>query len=250
MHRFLNVRALGLALVGLMLMAVMGWLGWWQFTVYDQHQRADAQAALRQPPVPLSTVIGPDSAFPADGVGRPVTVSGTFLAGQQIYVRNLPGATHRYAVVTPLVTSGGSAILVVRGSHDERTAAAPAGTVSVRGVLEPSVDAGGPPNAQRIADGLSVSALVGAVGPDLYSGYLLQQSSTPAQQPALSPVPPPLPDPSRWSGVRNLLYACQWWVFAGFVAFMWWRMTGDLAATARKRADTPDADSGSLTPLR
>jgi len=37
----------------------------------------------------------------------------------------------------------------------------------------------------------------------------------------------PTPDPSRWAGIRNLLYAFQWWLFAGFVAFMWWRVVGD-----------------------
>jgi hypothetical protein len=55
-------------------------------------------------------------------------------------------------------------------------------------------------------------------------------------------VPPPLPDPSRWSGIRNLLYACQWWVFAAFVAFMWWRMTDDVAL------GEPDSDDASERP--
>lgn len=248
MHRFVNPRALGLALLGLILMGVMGWLGRWQFSVYDDHQHAQAVATLHEPPIPLGRVLGRDAAFPAAGVGRPVTVSGTYLAGEQLYVRHLAGSSHRYAVVTPLVTANGSAVLVVRGSRDTLGAAPPPGRVTVRGVLEPSGD-GRPPNSQRVANGLSISSLVGAVTPDLYSGYVVQQVSTPRQAPKLDPVVPPLPNPSRWAGLRNLLYACQWWVFAVFVAFMWWRMTGDLQAQEHSRAPAADAGSDSLSPL-
>ncbi len=225
MHRFLNPRALGLAAVGLLLIAAMIWLGFWQFRVYDNHQHADAKAALAKPIVPLGALLGPDDAFPSDAVSRPVRVSGRYLPTNQIYVRHLPGAADRYAVATPLVTASGSAIMVVRGSSESPSAAAPAGRVMVSGILEPSGESGGSPNAARIADGLSISSLVNSVRPDLYSGYLVLRSSNPEQSPNLAPVTPPLPDPSRWSGLRNLLYACQWWVFALFVVFMWWRMT-------------------------
>jgi cytochrome oxidase assembly protein ShyY1 len=227
-HRFLSPKALGLAAIGLVLMAAMTWLGLWQFGVYDDHQHAEAVAALHQPPVPLDTLLGPDDPFPGSGVGRPVDATGTYRAAEQVYVRHLPGSPERYAVATPLLTDTGSAIMVVRGSAAAPHAAVPAGTVTVRGILEPVTTSGGPPNADRVTDGLSIAGLVDSVRPDLYSGYLLLRSSTPAQQ-GLQRVAPPLPDPSRWSGVRNLLYACQWWVFALFVAFMWWRMTGDAA---------------------
>lgn len=226
MHRFLNPKALGLAVIGLLLMAAMAWLGWWQFGVYDDHQHAEAEAALRQPAVPLDSLLGPDDPFPSDGVGRPVEVAGTYRPAEQVYVRNLPGATGRFAVATPLLTATGSAILVVRGSVAAPHASVPVGPVAVHGVLEPVTTTGGPPDAAGITDGLSISGLVDSIRPDLYSGYVLLRSSTPPQS-ELRPVVPSLPDPSRWSGVRNLLYACQWWVFALFVAFMWWRMTDD-----------------------
>jgi surfeit locus 1 family protein len=228
-RRFLNPKALALGLVGLVLMGVMVVLGLWQLSVYDDHQHANAQAALSKPAVPLDSLLGPDDAFPSDGVSRPVTVSGRYLVGEQVYVENLPGATKRYAVTTPLLTATGSAVIVVRGSRDLSSAAAPTGHVTLTGILEPSVETGSAPDAAGVTDGLSIASLVNSVRPDLYSGYVLLRSSTPLQSPALAPVTPPLPDPSRWSGVRNLLYACQWWVFALFVAFMWWRMTEDMA---------------------
>ena len=101
----LNARALGLAAVGLVLIAAMTWLGFWQFGVYADHQRAQAQAAIAEPVVPLDSLLEPDDAFPADGVSRPVSATGTYLPQDQIYVRHLAGSTRRYAVVTPLVTT-------------------------------------------------------------------------------------------------------------------------------------------------
>ncbi len=229
LSRFLNARALGLAAVGLVLIAAMTWLGFWQFSVYDNHQHADAEAALAKPVVPLDSMLGPDQAFPFDAVSRPVSLTGTYLAQDQIYVRHLAGSSDRYAVATPLLTATGSAIMVVRGSSDTPHAPVPKGAVTVSGILEPATDSARPPDAAGITQVLSVSSLVNTVRPDLYSGYVLLRSSDPRQSPALTPVTPPLPNPSRWSGLRNLLYACQWWVFALFVVFMWWRMTEDLA---------------------
>ncbi len=86
-HRFLNPKALGLALVGLVLMAVMVWLGMWQLGVYQDHQHRTAEAVLQRPPVPLADVLGPDAAFPSDGVSRPVIATGTYRADEQVYVR-------------------------------------------------------------------------------------------------------------------------------------------------------------------
>ncbi len=246
--RFL--RALGLALVALVLMSAMVWLGLWQFHVYDDHQRADALAALHRPPVPLDSVLGRDAAFPADGTGQPITVSGTFLPAEQVYVRGMPGATNRYAVVTPLLTANGSAVLVVRGAQEHLGSPAADGQVTVGGILEPSQSNGAPIDSRRVTNALTVSSLVNAVGPDLYSGYVLQVSSSPAPTPALTPVAPTLPTASRWSGIKNLLYACQWWVFAGFVAFMWWRITYDRSDREAAVAEPAEADTGSLTPLR
>jgi cytochrome oxidase assembly protein ShyY1 len=227
-HRLVSPKAWALGAVGLVLMGVMTWLGLWQLHVYDDQQHDAARAALHRPEVPLDSLLGPDDAFPAEGTGRPVTATGTYLRTAQLYVRHLPGASQPYAVVTPLVTATGSAILVVRGAAATPGAAAPAGRVAITGVLEPARDSGRPPNSSRVTDSLSISGLVDSVRPDLYSGYVLLTSSTPHQRPSLAPVAPQLPNPSRWTGIRNLLYACQWWVFAAFVAFMWWRMTTDL----------------------
>lgn len=228
MSRYLTPRALGLAVVAVVLMAAMVVLGFWQLGSYDEKQRTNAASQFARDPSPLDELVGPDDPFPADGVGRPVTLSGQYLADEQLYVDGFAGADARYAVVTPLLTDSGSAVLVVRGAADDPAADVPGGEVSVTGVLEPATDEGAPLDADRVTDGLRISSLVSEVSADLYGGYVV---ATPAASSGLEPVRPDPPTRSRWAGVRNLLYAVQWWLFAAFVAFMWWRVVNDETAT-------------------
>lgn len=222
MRRHLSARGLGLLALAVALIAVMVGLGLWQYGAYDEHQQSDAQALAGQQPVDLGQTLGPDDAFPGDSVGRPVEVSGSYVAADQIYVTDLVGAADHYAVVTPLLTDNGAAILVVRGSTEHLPADVPTGQILVRGLLQPSMDEGSALDADRVATGIRISSLIGDFNQDLYSGYVVLTSSQPAED--LTPVDPPLPDPSRWAGIRNLIYALQWWLFAAFVAFMWWRI--------------------------
>ncbi len=225
MRRFLTPRALGLGLVAALLMSVMVVLGLWQLGVYDAHQRDDARERMQGPPQALDDVLGADDPFPNDAASQAVTVHGHYLADEQIYVRGFEGADHDYAVVTPLLVDNGSVILILRGSADEPSGIPPPGEIELRGVLEPSHATGSALDADRVTDGLRIAALVEGFDEDLYAGYVVLTESTPADQ--LSRVDPPLPDPSRWAGIRNLLYAVEWWVFAAFVAFMWWRIVYD-----------------------
>ena len=45
-----------------------------------------------------------------------------------------------------------------------------------------------------------------------------------------------LPQAGRFTAVRNLLYAFEWWVFGLFAAFIWWRWVRDEAARPDDRA--------------
>ncbi|MDQ3485321.1 MAG: SURF1 family protein [Actinomycetota bacterium] len=230
MRRYLSLRALGLGLVAVVLIVAMVTLGLWQLGAYDDRQATDAATQVERRPVPLDDVMGPDEGFPSDGVGRPVRVIGEFLADEQLYVEELPGSAERYAVVTPLLTDNGAAVLVVRGSSDEASADVPPGDVEVSGSLEPPTTDGAAVDESRVTKGLRVSALVEAVRVDLYGGYVVAYEG--AATSGLTPVVAPTPEPSRWAGIRNLLYAFQWWLFAAFVAFMWWRVVADLDTTA------------------
>jgi surfeit locus 1 family protein len=215
-----TARSIALTVVAAALVAAMAWLGRWQYGAYEDHQNADASAALDRAPVPLDTALGPDAPFPAESVSRPVVVSGRYLPGEQFYVRGMGGG--RFAVATPVLTASGAAIIVVRGAAPAAPVDAPAGSVHVEGVLEPSQGSSSPLDAERVTDGIQIPRLVSDFDEDLYAGYVIATGSDPPD--GLTPVPVPRPDASFWAGIRNLLYAIQWWTFAAFVVFMWWRI--------------------------
>ncbi len=81
----------------------------------------------------------------------------------------------------------------------------------------------------RIAD------LIQRVDQDLYGAYAVatddvagSASATNAGTAGLEPATlEQLPDVGRFTGVRNLLYAVEWWVFGAFAVFMWWRYLRD-----------------------
>ena len=220
-----NARNAGLTAIAALLVVAMTGLGRWQFSAYDQHQSDDSSAVLDRAPVPLDDALGPDAPFPTESVSRPVIVAGRYLGDEQFYVRGL-GGDGRFAVATPVLTSGGAAVIVVRGSASSVPTDAPSGGVRVEGVLEPSQGSAAPLDEARTTNGIQIARLVSSFDEDLYAGYVIKTASDPAH--GLTPVAVPRPEASFWAGIRNLLYALQWWSFAAFVVFMWWRMTGDM----------------------
>jgi cytochrome oxidase assembly protein ShyY1 len=232
----ISARTVGLSAVAAVLVAAMVWLGRWQYDAYDEHQADDAEAVLARPALPLDAVLTADAPFPTDAVSRPVIASGRYVPSEQFYVTGSASAGAALAVVTPLVTDSGSALLVVRGLSDDRAAPPPVGQIEVDGVLEPSDESAAPLSDVRTTDGIQIARLVGTVDEDLYAGYLVARSTNPPDP--LSPAPIPQPDASPWAGFRNLLYALQWWTFAAFVVFMWWRAIRD------PRSNAPRPDNG------
>jgi hypothetical protein len=71
---------------------------------------------------------------------------------------------------------------------------------------------------------LRVADLAQRVDQDLYGGYAIAQQGVdglPAADLAQ------LPDAGRFTAIRNLLYAVEWWVFGGFAVLIWWRWVGE-----------------------
>jgi cytochrome oxidase assembly protein ShyY1 len=101
------------------------------------------------------------------------------------------------------------------------------------GLLQPSEDTGAPDVSTRgdVIPELSVTALLPRAPYDLYGGYVVATARAvpsggkPATGMAgLLPVTVEhLPGVDASTALRNLLYAFQWWVFAAFALFMWWR---------------------------
>ena len=82
----------------------------------------------------------------------------------------------------------------------------------------------------RIADAIQ------RVDQDLYGAYVVAEAAEPAAASrALAPVTPEsLPSPSSSTGLRNLLYAVEWWVFGAFALFVWWRWSRDELQRSRR----------------
>jgi cytochrome oxidase assembly protein ShyY1 len=229
-------------------------LGLWQLSVWQADRTASAVDLTRDRPVPLARVMGGDSAFPGDAVGKPVTFAGTWLPSGSVYVSGkFHGGRRGYWVVTPVMV-GRSAMPVVRGWSPTPHAAAPRGAVEVTGWLEPSEDQGEADVNPRdtVITSMRIASMVQHVNADLYSGFVLgKQVSTSAATAGLSAVrPAPAPQVSIWSGLRNFLYGIQWWVFGGLAVYIWWRWCQDqLTARAEPEPET-EASAEDREPVR
>lgn len=229
----LKPRWLGL-LAGVVVVTVsFALLGLWQLNVARDKGRTEAlEAAPSLPVAPLSQVLRPHTEFPVAATGRRVTTTGTYAGESQLLVagRRLDG-TRGYWVLTPLRVAGSGAVLpVVRGFVSEPAAPRPpAGPVMVTGSLSPGEGpAGSTPSAPGQIGSVDLSVLVNRLPGELYNAFAfaLQEDPAPAVSLAgLRRVPPPaLEHGLAW---RNAAYALQWWVFALFAAYMWFRMVRD-----------------------
>ena len=220
MRRWLRPGLLGLHLFAVAAVGFCVVMGLWQLGVYGGRQ-GDAQKGARQQVVPLADVWQPGQAFTSDLKDQRVSLRGRF-ADDDLRVTRDDGSTW---LVTPFVI-GDHALLVVRG-EGERAPVSDVTELDV--VLEPSEPGGralGPErDGVRTTDAISVPVLINDLPQRLYGGYGIALTST-----GLPLVDPPEPDVSWTVGLRNLAYALQWWVFAAFAAFMWWRMASEQVA--------------------
>lgn len=242
-----TLKVVALTLLAVLSVAAMTVMGFWQLDAYQQRQALDAAETAQADPVPLDRLLGPDQAFTQQAHARPVVVRGEY-ADRQFVVERDEGPDW---AVAPLVTDTGSAILVVRGLVEEPAAAGaensavpapPDGPVRVTGSLQPSEVRGTDPDPRddRVPT-LSTAQLVDAVDTDLYSGFVVLTEQAPPE--TLPRAAPPTPDASFTAGLRNLMYAVQWWVFAGFGVFLWWRMVREETGQTRARATDEAGDA-------
>ncbi|MFF0161748.1 SURF1 family protein [Streptomyces sp. NPDC005263] len=235
MYRFLlTPRWWGINVFVLLAIPFCVFMGSWQLSRFEgrmQDQRsAETQAATsaREAARPLSEMLPVDKATS----GRQVTATGRY--GKQLLI---PGRElddrDGYYVLTLLRVDGGKALPVVRGwlpgSPDPaKVPAAPRGEVTVTGALQASetpgdngVSAqGGLPAGQTAA--ISAASLVNLVPYDVYDAWvtLTRADSGMTAVPAAAPADTGL----DLKAFQNLGYTGEWFVFAGFVVFMWFRL--------------------------
>ena len=209
-------------------------LGAWQLDRAQVHGAAAAERHTAElvaaAAVPLDDVLVPQTTFTGDLVGRKVAVTGTYDAdGQLLVTGRAHDGTTGLLVLTPLTTTDGAVLPVVRGwvATPADADAPPAGTVDVTGYLQASEQAG-----TGVADGrtdaISSAELLNSWGGPIYTGYLVVSSSDPAQSTTSTLLDPPT-KPGAGLNIQNLAYAAQWWIFGAFAVLLWLRLVRDEA---------------------
>ena len=236
----LKPRWLGLFAVLVVVLAVFTRLGLWQLSVaQDEARRTAAAQAARQPPVPIQEVVAPHAPFPVPAAGRRVTATGRYAAdgGFLVTPRRLDGRAG-YWVVAPLrVVPTGATLAVVRGFTVNPAAipSVPAGTVTVTGALAPGESPAARPQrppsvALPVRGSIDLAELVNEWDGEIYNAFAFavdeRAGSAAVDLAGLTRVPPPVIGEAGLSW-RNAAYALQWWIFAAFAAYMWFRMVRD-----------------------
>lgn len=235
MYRFLlTPRWWGINVFVLLAIPFCLFMGSWQLGRFeervDSHRSAGEQAesAKRAAARPLDELLPVDK----ETSGRQTTVTGRY--GRQLLVPDRELDERRgYYVLTLLRTDDGRALPVVRGwlPGDADAAAAPAapkGEVTVTGALQASETPGS--NGVRATGGLpegqtgaiSAASLVNLVPDDVYDAWVTLNKG----DSGMKAVPPAAPQDTGLDlkAFQNLGYTGEWFVFAGFVVFMWFRL--------------------------
>ncbi|MEU1890742.1 SURF1 family protein [Streptomyces pristinaespiralis] len=252
MYRFLlTPRWWGINVFVLLAIPFCIFMGSWQLGRFedrvDSHREAERKPdADQQQAAPLDELLPVDK----ETSGRLATASGRY--GEQFVVpgRELDGRRGSY-VLTLLETDNGRMLPVVRGWMPEggTAPAAPAGEVTVTGALQASEStgtdgvhtAGGLPAGQLGM--ISAASLVNLVPDDVYDAWVTLSKA----DSGLTPVPASAPQNSGLDlkAFQNLGYTGEWFVFAGFVLFMWFRLVRREAEAARDRSLGLDPETAS-----
>ncbi|WP_205473036.1 SURF1 family protein [Nocardioides sp. SYSU D00038] len=233
----LHPRLWGAHVVAIAAVGLAGLLGWWQLESWHERREAEARDLTEQPAVLLEDVMGPDDPFPADQVGQPVEIVGTWVPDGTVHVANREReGLDGFWQVTPLAvgTPDGPAVPVVTGWFpvvESPTPPPPTGATTITAWLQPTEGTGevDPDPTDDVVPQLRTADVIQHVDQDLYGAYAV------ARQPlgGLAAVTPDqLPEVGTFTALRNLLYALEWWVFAAFAGFIWWRYVRDVTRPA------------------
>lgn len=225
--RWLALLALALAVAG-----VFAALGSWQLDRSRAEVRErDLRAQAAQTPVPLADVLAPQQAVTTEAARATVVVGGELEAD---WVRLSPrrelGDRTGSWVVAPLVVDGTEpparlAVLLGWQAGDD-VPQVDGGAVELTGVLRGSEAPSGAEVEGAVLETVSTADLLNVWGAPVYTAYLVA-SADDARAAGLEPVPTEPEVRGLGFDLQNLSYALEWWVFAAFALFVWWRVVRD-----------------------
>ncbi|OIV36068.1 hypothetical protein BIV57_18275 [Mangrovactinospora gilvigrisea] len=251
MYRFLlKPQWVALTLLVVLVVPACVGLGFWQLSRYEgrvaqgKHEKKQLESGTA---VPVRSLLSGDGELTSAGQNRLVTVSGSYDAGHQLLVpdRQVNGRTGYYVLTMVRGVDGSSrAVPVVRGwtAAKDRVPAAPAGRVTVTGTLR------APESADTVGSGANAALPSGQIG--MIAGSTLVNAlpysvddayvaASGASVPAGLTAVPIADDSSTGSftarEAQNLGYTGEWFVFAGFAVFMWFRFVRGQAESERDR---------------
>ncbi|MFD1829103.1 SURF1 family protein [Streptomyces desertarenae] len=180
-----------------------------------------------------------------DTVGRPARITGRYDTEHRFLVpgRRVDGRDG-FHVLGLLLTGDGRAVPVVRGwlpgeADPSRVPAPPGGEVTVTGLVQaPESESSPGAHAGVLPEGqvgiISAATLVNLVPYEVHDVWItaLRPQAPMKAVPAVAPEGAGL----DLKAFQNLGYTAQWFVFAGFVLFMWYRLFRREAEAARDRA--------------
>ncbi|MEE1790604.1 SURF1 family protein [Streptomyces sp. BE308] len=259
MYRFLlTPRWWGINLFVVLAIPFCVFMGTWQLGRFEDRVQSHEEAEKQ--PDPSTRAAKPlDTLLPVDKVtsGRPAVASGTYADQFLVPGRELDDRNGFY-VLNLLRTDSGKALPVVRGwlpgsAGSAAVPAAPKGEVTVTGDLQASenMNSDGVHSEGGLPDGqvgiISAASLVNLVPYDVYDAWVtLPEAEAGGTGGAMKPVPAAAPQGSGLDlkAFQNLGYTGEWFVFAGFVLFMWFRLVRREAEAARdiELGLVPDTD--------
>lgn len=233
-------------ILAMVIAAVFVLLSQWQFSSSTGDAPPPESSTERERP--LTDVFSPGIPMTPQVADQMVTMDGEFLADTTVLVQDrVQGDREGFWLISALAVDGvtdGAAndpaephvIPVVHGWIPDAQAAAevpvPVGSASVVGRLLPAEG----PVAERPVAGqistLSTAELTNRWDRPIYAGFVVSTTTAvdgqawAAEAPleAVTVGPQPQETPLNW---LNIFYAVEWFVFAGFAFFLWWRLVAD-----------------------
>ncbi len=245
-----------LALHVLLVAVVVAFCGLGNWQLDRARAEAKPKSDVDKPPIALADLMGPTAGVPGDEVGRRMTASGEYDGAHQLLVADrVQHGRPGYWLLTPLRTTTGPAVMVVRGwvAEPADPAGEPAtGRVTVTGRLQPSEPLGEPTTGLGgEITSITTTELIQRLPYDIYDGYIVLTQQTPPADLGPEPVDAPLRAAPRGSfPLQNTAYAIQWWLFAVFAVALWWRLARDAvhATTNGVAAPRPSGEPPNVHP--